>query len=68
MTGEYKTTFHARMKHINICFHFIHKAVTDGVINITYCPTQIMVADILTKPLSHRKMGEHVSSLGLLLP
>jgi len=59
--------FHARMKHIDIHFYFIYKAVTNGVINITYCPTQIMVADVLTKPLSHGKMGKHMSSLGVLL-
>ena len=60
--------FHTRTKHIDLHFHFIHEIMTDGIIAITYCPTQTMVADILTKPLNRGKTGEHAGSLGLLLP
>jgi len=60
--------FHARTKHIDLRFHFICKAVADGIIAISYCPTQAMVADILTKLLNRGKMGEHAGSLGLLPP
>ena len=59
--------FHARTKHIDLHFHFIHEIVTDGIIAITYCPTQTMVVDILTKLLNCGKMGEHTGSLRLLL-
>ena len=60
--------FHTRMEHIDLHFHLIHKTVSNGIIAITYCPTQIMVVDILTKLLNCGKMGEHTRSLGLLPP
>ena len=60
--------FHARTKHIDLHFHFICETMSNGIIAITYCPTQIMVADILTKLLNHGKTGEHAGSLGLLPP
>ena len=60
--------FHVRIKHIDLRFHFIREAIANGAIAVAYCPTQAMVADILTKPLSRGKMGEHSGSLGLLLP
>ncbi|KAF4144759.1 putative polyprotein [Phytophthora infestans] len=41
----------ARMKHINIKFHFIRDAIRNEGISIRYCPTTEMKADILTKPL-----------------
>ena len=42
---------HARSKHIDIRHHFIRDAVEEGVINLVYCRTDEMLADILTKPL-----------------
>ena len=42
---------HARTKHIQIRYHFVREAVEEGIINLNYCPTEDMVADILTKPL-----------------
>jgi hypothetical protein len=43
-----------RIKHIDIRHHFIREQVERGRIIIQYCPTEMMLADILTKPL-----GEH---------
>ena len=60
--------FHTRTEHIDLQFHFIHEAVTDGAITLTYCPMQAMTVDILTKLLNHRNTGELAGSLGLLLP
>ena len=31
--------FHVQTKHIDICYHFIHKVVEDGKIHIEYIPT-----------------------------
>ena len=42
---------HSRTKHIDIRFHFIRKALEDGIVDVAYCPTSEMVADILTKPI-----------------
>ena len=43
---------HARTKHIDIKFHYVREALNDGFIELVYCPTDQMTADILTKPLS----------------
>ena len=42
---------HARTKHIDIRYHFVREKVEDGTIQLKYCPTDEMIADILTKPL-----------------
>lgn len=43
---------HARTKHIDIRYHYIREAVQERTIELKYCPTNEMLADILTKPLS----------------
>ena len=45
--------FHGRAKHISIKYHFIREQVSDETVTLKYCPTQNMVADMLTKGL-HR--------------
>ena len=40
--------FHTRTKHINIQWHFIHYAIEKGSIELIYCPTKDMTADLLT--------------------
>ena len=40
--------YHARTKHIDIKYHYVREALTNGVIDLVYCPTQQMTADILT--------------------
>jgi hypothetical protein len=57
--------FHARTKHIDICYHFIRKAVEDGKISVKYIPTDDNMADIFTKPLSKSKFHRFVELLGL---
>ena len=44
--------FHARTKHIDIHFHFIHQTISQGHIILEYCPTDDMIADIFTKSLA----------------
>ena len=44
--------FHGRAKHIDIRHHFIREKVCDGTVELKYCPTECMIADILTKGLS----------------
>ncbi|ORU94051.1 MAG: hypothetical protein A6F71_09135 [Cycloclasticus sp. symbiont of Poecilosclerida sp. M] len=43
--------FHGRAKHIDIRHHFVRDKVSDGTIELNYCRTDDMVADILTKGL-----------------
>ena len=57
--------FHARTKHIDICYHFIRHQVEEGAFNLIYCPTDDMVANILTKALPAWKVKAHTAALGL---
>ena len=59
--------YHARTKHINVCFHFIRWIVEDGKLRLIYCPTEEMVADIFTKALVSMKVKHFASELGLEL-
>ncbi|CAB4003970.1 Hypothetical predicted protein [Paramuricea clavata] len=43
---------HKRTKHIDIKYNFVREKTQDETIELKYCPTNEMVADILTKPLS----------------
>ncbi len=45
-----------RRKHVDIKYHFIRSAVNDGKITLDYCPTDQMVADVMTKPATKFKM------------
>ena len=42
---------HGRTKHIEIKYHFIRDLVEAGRIKLTYCASEDMVADMLTKGL-----------------
>ena len=57
--------YHARTKHLNQRFHFIRDLNAQDVIKLSYCPTDDMVADILTKALPKWKVAAHSASLGL---
>lgn len=46
-----KTFFHARTKHIEIQYHWIRELVKRGTVELEHCPSEMMMADILTKPL-----------------
>jgi hypothetical protein len=41
-----------RTKHIDIKYHFVRELVLLGAVRIVYCPTEIMLADVFTKPLA----------------
>jgi hypothetical protein len=60
--------FHARTKHIDIHFHFIRQTITGRDLQLVYCPTDYMVADIMTKPLGRVKFVEFRKSMGVLGP
>ena len=55
MALAHNPEFHARTKHIDIQYHFIREKVDEGVIQLQYCPTKEMVADVLTKPVPAEK-------------
>ncbi len=56
---------HTRTKHIDIRYHFIREALQDDVIDLRFCPTSEMVADVLTKPLSRNRFEQFRCSMGM---
>ena len=43
---------HMQTKHIDIQYHFIQETIQDQLIELCYCPSEEIIADLLTKPLS----------------
>ena len=56
---------HNRTKHIDIKFHYVREALEDGIIDLTYCPTEQMTADMLTKPLARQQFETFRLKMGL---
>ena len=59
--------YHARTKHINIRYHFIRWIIENGSLRLVYCPTDDMIADVLTKALPSPKVKHFAAELGLVL-
>ncbi len=57
---------HARTKHIDIWYHYIREAVQNGIVDLCYCPTEEMLADMLTKPLLRGRFENLVKEIGLV--
>ncbi len=56
---------HPRAKHIDIQYHKVHELISDDVLELDYIPTEEMVADGLTKPLTFTKHEYFITMLGL---
>jgi hypothetical protein len=53
-------------KHFDVRLHYTREKLQDGLINIVYCETADMVADMLTKALDRVKLEKHrTRALGL---
>ena len=46
-----------RSKHVDIKYHFVRSTINDGKMILEYCPTELMVADVLTKPATKFKLN-----------
>ena len=57
---------HSRTKRIDIRYNYIRECVRSGQIELQYCPTNDMKADILTKPLTKQKFEYLRGEIGLV--
>lgn len=46
-----------RSKHVDIKYHFVRSTINDGKMILEYCPTEHMVADVMTKPATKLKLN-----------
>ena len=60
-----------KTKHIDIRYHFVRDLVNDNTISLTWCPTEDMIADILTKfslpAARHKKLSTLMMNLKMIL-
>jgi len=56
---------HNKAKHIQIKYHFVEDLVNDDIIELKYCSTNLMIADILTKGLPTVKFEYFRNMLGI---
>ncbi len=57
---------HSRAKHINIWHHFVRKQIVSLEIDLQYCPTAEMLADIFTKQLPRESFEKFCAELGVV--
>jgi len=58
-------TNHRKTKHIDLKYHFIRDQIINGKIELQYCQSTEMLADIFTKPLPLEKLKNLRMMLGL---
>ncbi|KAJ3474036.1 hypothetical protein NLI96_g12685 [Meripilus lineatus] len=56
---------HSRAKHIDIRHHFIRERIANSEIDLQYCTTHDMIADIFTKPLARDAFTKFRAALGV---
>ena len=56
---------HSYTKHIDVRHHFNCEAIEDKVIELEYCSTESMVADVLTKALGRERHVMITKAMGL---
>jgi hypothetical protein len=58
----------SRLRHVHIRHFFIKDRVATGDVAIHYCPTEEMIADLLTKPLDRSKFEKFRTMMGIFDP
>ena len=56
---------HNRTKHIDVNYHFVRERVATKEVNICYCPTNDMLADMLTKGVTRNVHSKFCDLLGV---
>lgn len=52
-----------RCKHVDIKYHFIRSTIREEKMSLIYCPTDDMVADVMTKPVSKIKLKKFADAM-----
>lgn len=55
-----------RSKHIDVRYFFVRDLQQKHVIKLKYCPTETMIADILTKPLQSLRLEQLRKMIGIM--
>ena len=57
--------YHERKKHIEIDRHFIKKKLEEGLVCMSYVPSECQLTDVLTKGLNSSRFHDLVFKLGM---
>ena len=60
-----KDVQHSKLKHLELKYYFLKKVVEEERMNVEYCPTDEMIADVLTKALSRQKFEYFSARMGV---
>ena len=58
--------YHDRTKHIDVAHHFVRERIAAKDIEVRYCPTNDMIADIMTKGLGSIKFTKFRDLIGVV--
>jgi len=56
---------HAKTKHVDVQLHFIRDHIEKGTVNVEYCPTDDMLADVMTKGLARERHRQLLGMMGM---
>jgi hypothetical protein len=59
------SVFHARIKHIEVDYHFVRERVSRKLLEIDFVPSRDQVVDSFTKPLSDQQLENFKHNLNL---
>ena len=58
---------HPRTKHISTKYHFTREMIKNGQVKLQFCPTEVMIADVLTKPLARDRFQRLTKAIGMVV-